>query len=163
MLYVGNIATGLARLDPAGADGYRARSQAYVQELRSLDDWAKAQFASLPVEKRRVITSHDAFGYFAAHYGIRFTAPQGISTEAESSAKQVAQFIRQIQREKTKAVFLENMGSPRLLQQLSKDAGVTVGDSLYADALSAPGQPGATYLQMARTNVSALLAGMQKN
>jgi zinc/manganese transport system substrate-binding protein len=163
VLYVRNIATGLGKLDPEGAAGYKANSEAYVKELQTLDSWAKAQFASLPKEKRKVITSHDAFGYFAAHYGIRFLAPQGISTDAEPSAKQVAQLITQIQREKIRAVFLENMGNPKLLEQISKDAGATVGASLYADALSVSGQTGATYLEMARYNVSALLAGMQKN
>lgn len=163
VLYVRNIATGLAKLDPEGAASYKANSEAYVKELQTLDSWAKEQFASLPKEKRKVITSHDAFGYFAAHYGIRFLAPQGISTDAEPSAKQVAQLIKQIQREKINAVFLENMSNPKLLEQISKDAGATVGASLYADALSVPGQPGATYLEMARYNVNALLAGMQKN
>jgi zinc/manganese transport system substrate-binding protein len=163
VLYVRNIAAGLAKLDPEGAASYQANSEAYVQQLQTLDSWAKAQFASLPKEKRKVITSHDAFGYFAAHYGLRFLAPQGISTDAEPSAKQVARLIQQIQREKIRAVFLENMGNPKLLEQISKDAGATVGASLYADALSLPGQSGATYLQMARANVSALLAGMQKN
>jgi len=163
VLYVRNIATGLAKLDPEGAASYKANSEAYVKELQTLDSWAKEQFASLPKDKRKVITSHDAFDYFAAHYGIRFLAPQGISTDAEPSAKQVAQLIKQIQREKINAVFLENMSTPKLLEQISKDAGATVGASLYADALSVPGQPGATYLEMARYNVSALLAGMQKN
>jgi zinc/manganese transport system substrate-binding protein len=163
VLYVHNIAAGLGKLDPEGAASYKANSEAYVKELQTLDSWAKEQFASLPKEKRKAITSHDAFGYFAAHYGIRFQAPQGISTDAEPSAKQVAQLIKQIQREKIHAVFLENMSNPKLLEQISKDAGATVGASLYADALSVPGQPGATYLEMARYNVSALLAGMQKN
>ena len=110
-----------------------------------------------------LITSHDAFGYYAAHYGIRFLAPQGVSTEAEPSAKQVAQLIRQIQREKIKAVFVENMTNPKLLAQLSKDAGATVGAALYADALSAPDKPGATYLRMMRHNVTQLAAGMKLN
>ena len=124
---------------------------------------AKEQFAAIPAVKRKVITSHDAFGYFAAHYGIKFLAPQGVSTEAEPSAKQVAQLIRQLQREKIKAVFVENMTNPKLLAQLSKDAGATVGAALYADALSAPDKPGSTYLQMMRHNVTQLAAGMKLN
>ncbi|MCX7277615.1 MAG: zinc ABC transporter substrate-binding protein, partial [Burkholderiales bacterium] len=144
------------------AKGHQQLKTGY-QTMQALDAWAQAQIATIPADKRKVITSHDAFGYFAAHYGIRFLAPQGISTDAEPSAKQVAQLIKQIQREKIHAVFLENMSNPKLLEQISKDAGATVGASLYADALSVPGQPGATYLEMARYNVSALLAGMQKN
>ncbi len=163
VLYVRNIAAGLSRVDPAGASAYQANAEAYVKELQALDSWAKEQFATIPAEKRKVITSHDAFGYFAAHYGIKFLAPQGVSTEAEPSATQVAQLIRQLQREKIKAVFVENMTNPKLLAQLSKDAGVTVGTALYADALSAPGKPGSTYLQMVRHNVTQLAAGMKLN
>ena len=163
VLYVRNIATGLSRVDPGGASAYQANAEAYVKELQTLDAWAKEQFAAIPAEKRKVITSHDAFGYFAAHYGIKFLAPQGVSTEAEPSAKQVAQLIRQLQREKIKAVFVENMTNPKLLAQLSKDAGVTVGAALYADALSAPDKPGSTYLQMVRHNVTQLAAGMKLN
>ncbi len=163
VLYVRNIAEALGKVDPENAATFKANSEAYVKELQTLDAWAKEQFAALPKEKRKVITSHDAFGYFGAHYGVAFLAPQGISTDAEPSAKHVAQLIKQMQREKIKAIFLENMSNSKLLEQLSKDAGATVGASLYADALSAPGQPGASYLQMARYNVTALVAGMQKN
>ena len=163
VLYVRNIATALSQADPAGAATYQAHAEAYVKELQTLDDWAKAQFAAIAPGKRKIITSHDAFGYFAAHYQIQFMAPQGMSTDAEPSAKAVAQLIRQIQREKIKAVFLENMSNPKLLAQLSKDAGATVGASLYADALSGPGQPGATNPQMMRHNVTQLVAGMKQN
>ncbi len=163
VLYVRNIATALSKADPAGASQFAANAEAYVKELQSLDSWAQSQFAAIPKDKRKVITSHDAFGYFAAHYGVRFLAPQGISTETEPSAKQVAQLIKQIQREKIRAVFVENMSSPKLIAQLSKDAGATLGESLYADALSAADKPGATYLQMMRHNVTQLVAGMSLN
>lgn len=162
-LYVRNIATALAKVDPAGATTYRANAEAYVTELQTLDAWAREQFAAIPAGKRKVITSHDAFGYFATHYQIKFLAPQGISTDAEPSAKQVAQLIRQIQREKIKAVFVENMSNPKLLAQLSKDAGVTVGARLYADALSSADKPGASYLKMMRHNMTQLAAGMKLN
>jgi len=99
----------------------------------------------------------------AAHYQIQFLAPQGFNTDSEPSARQVAQLIKQIQREKIKAVFVENMSNPKLITQLSKDAGVTVGASLYADALSAADKPGATYLQVVRHNVTQLVAGMKLN
>ena len=163
VLYVGNIAAGLSKLDPSGKVSYQSNAEAYVKELQALDSWAEAQFASIPVAQRKVITSHDAFGYFADRYQITFLAPQGMNTDVEPSAKQVAQLISQIKREKIRAVFVENMSSPKLVAQLSQDAGAKVGAKLYADALSAPGQPGATYLQMMRHNVTQLAAGMKLN
>jgi zinc/manganese transport system substrate-binding protein len=161
--YVRNIAAGLSRADASGATTYQANAESYVKELQALDTWAKAQFADIPPGNRKVITSHDAFGYFSAQYLVRFLAPQGINTETEPSARQVATLIKQIQREKIKAVFVENMSNPKLIEQLSKDAGVTVGASLYSDALSKPDQPGSTYLQMMRHNVTQLAAGMKLN
>jgi zinc/manganese transport system substrate-binding protein len=162
-LYVRNIATSLAKLDASGAAVYQANAEAYVKELQTLDAWAKEQFAAIALPKRKVITSHDAFGYFAAQYQVKFLAPQGVNSEAEPSAKQVASLIKQIQREKIKAVFVENMSNPKLLEQLSKDAGATVGASLYSDALSTADKPGATYLQMMRHNVTQLVAGLRLN
>lgn len=163
MLYVRNIAAALAKIDPAGASAYQANAAAYVKELQALDSWARGQFAAIPAEKRKVITSHDAFGYFAAHYQITFLAPQGVSTDAEPGAKGVAQLIRQIRREKIKAVFIENMSNPRLLAQLARDAGVRPGASLYVDALSAPSGPAGSYLALMRHNVKQLAQGMQQN
>jgi zinc/manganese transport system substrate-binding protein len=163
VLYVRNIAAALSQLDPASASTYQANADAYVKELQALDVWAKAQFNAIPAAQRKVITSHDAFGYLAAHYKITFLSPQGISTEAQPSAKDVAQLITQIQREKIRAVFLENMSNQRLLTQLSLDAGTTAGGKLYADALSSPDQPGASYLLMMRHNVNQLVAGMRLN
>ncbi len=162
-VYVRNIAEALAKLEPASAGLFKTNSEAYIAELQTLDTWAKAQFAAVPLQQRKVITSHDAFGYFAAHYQVTFLAPQGLSTEGEPSAKQVAKLIRQIKAEKIKAVFVENMSNPKLLAQLAKDAGVSPGAALYADALSSGDKPGATYLKMMRHNVSALYAGMQQN
>jgi zinc/manganese transport system substrate-binding protein len=163
IFYVRNIAAALAKADPAGMPDYQARAEGYVKELQNLDVWAKAQFAAIPADKRKVITSHDAFGYFAKHYQVKFLAPQGINTDAEPSARQVAQLIKQIQKEKIKAVFVENMSNPKLLEQLGRDTGVKLGENLYSDALSSPDQPGATYLQMMRHNVTQLVAGMKLN
>lgn len=161
--YVDNIAAALSQADPAGAADYQRHSQAYAQELRALDAWAQAQFAGLAPSQRKVITSHDAFGYFGAHYRIRFLAPQGLSTDAEPSARQVARLIEQIRREKIKAVFIENMTNPRLLTQLSRDAGVMPGPELYVDALSGPGGPAGNYLALMRHNTAQLAAGMRQN
>jgi zinc/manganese transport system substrate-binding protein len=163
ILYVRNIAAALTQLDAAGMATFKSNSEAYIKELQTLDNWAKGQFAQLAKDKRKVITSHDAFGYFAEHYQLTFLAPQGVSTDAEPSAKQVALLIRQIKREKIKAVFVENMSNPKLLEQLTKDTGVTVGGKLYVDALSGPDKAGASYLKMMRHNVTQLMQGMQQN
>jgi zinc/manganese transport system substrate-binding protein len=161
--YVRNIARGLSQIDPEGAPLYDTNAKAYIAQLQELDAWALAQFNSLAAHQRKVITSHDAFGYFAARYGIQFLAPQGINTDAQPSAQQMGRLVQQIKREKIRAIFLENMSNPTLLTQLSKDAGATVNNRLYADALSLPDQPGSTYLRMMRHNVTQLVAGMQLN
>ena len=161
VIYVNNIAAALTALDPAGATSYANNAQNYAKELQALDAWAQAQFSAIPHERRKIITAHDAFGYLAARYQIRFFAPQGLSTDTEPSAKQVAQLIRQIQREKIKTVFVENMGNPKLMTQLGKDTGATVGAKLYADALSAPNQAGASYLGLMRHNINHMVASMQ--
>ena len=162
-LYARNIAAALGKLDPAGASVYQANSDAYAKQLQALDAEAKTQIAAIPPAKRKVITSHDAFGYFGAHYGIQFYAPQGISTAAEPSAKGVAQLIRQIKKEQIKAVFVENMSNPKLLAQLSQDTGVTPGATLYVDALSKASGPADSYLKLMRHNVTQLVAGMRQN
>ncbi len=163
VLYARNIAAALGKVDAAGASMYQANAEAYVKELQTLDAWAKEQFAAIPAPKRKVITSHDAFGYFAAQYGITFLAPRGVKADTEPSAKEVAQLIKQIQREKIRAVFVENMSNPKLIAQISKDAGARVGSTLFVDALSGPDKPGATYLQMMRHNVTQLVEGMELN
>jgi zinc/manganese transport system substrate-binding protein len=161
--YVRNISAALSHADPAGAATYQRNTDAYVKELQALDQWAQAQLAPLAKEQRKVITSHDAFGYFAVQYQVSFLAPQGVATNSEPSAKGVASLIRQIQRDKVKAVFVENMSNPKLLVQLAKDTGVTVGPTLYVDALSGPNEPGATYLKMMTHNVTQLVNGMRQN
>ncbi|MBZ4212036.1 MAG: metal ABC transporter substrate-binding protein [Rhodoferax sp.] len=160
ILYVNNIASRLAKLDPSGAVKYRANAEVYAKQLRAFDAQAKSRFDAIAADKRKVITSHDAFGYLSARYGITMLAPEGISTDAEPSAKHVAELIRQIKREEIKAVFVENMSNRKLIDQLSKDAGVTVGASLYSDALSDASGPASTYLKMMNHNLTQLVAGM---
>jgi zinc/manganese transport system substrate-binding protein len=161
--YVQNIAAGLVKADPAGATTYQANATAYVKILKDFDAQAKAQFDAIPAAKRKVITSHDAFAYFAAHYQIKFLAPEGVNADTEPSARHVAGLIRQMKREQIKAVFIENMSNPKLMAQLSKDAGATVGGTLYSDALSGPTEPGSSYIKMMLHNVTQLLAGMRLN
>lgn len=162
-LYVKNIAKSLSGLDPQGAESYQKNSEAYLKELDTLDAFAKEQMASLSPRQRQVITSHDAFGYFGARYQIRFLAPQGISTEGEPSAKEVAKLIRQIKQDKIRAVFVENMSNPKLVAQIAKDTGVTLGPKLYVDALSGPSEPASNYLALMRHNITQLVAGMKLN
>ena len=163
VVYAGNIVQALTRLDPAGAAVYKRNGDAYIAALKQLDSWAASQIGAIPAAKRRIITSHDAFHYFGAHYGVEFIAPQGMSTDSEPSAKEVAGVIRQMKKERIKAVFIENMTSPKLLQQISREAGVEAGGKLYSDALSAPGGVASDYLSMMRYNVGQILTGLRNN
>jgi zinc/manganese transport system substrate-binding protein len=163
VLYVNNIAAGLTKVDPSGSATYKANAEAYAKQLKDFDAQAKSQLDAFAPAKRKVITSHDAFGYLAARYGLTMLAPEGVSTDSEPSAKHVAELIRQIKREKIKAVFVENMSNPKLIDQLSKDAGVSVGATLYSDALSDANGPAPTYLKMMTHNLTQLLAGMRLN
>ena len=163
MIYVQNIRAALSKLDPAGASAYQKNADSYINELKVLDEWAQAQMNSIAPAKRKVITSHDAFGYFAAHYKVTILAPQGVSTETEPSAREVAGLIRQIKREKIKAVFMENMANPKLITQIAADTGVTLGPELYVDALSAKDAQGASYLKLMHHNIAELVTAMQAN
>ncbi len=159
-LYVANIRDGLVAADPAGKDVYTANAASYLAELEVLEAEVRAKIAMVPAERRRVITGHDAFGWFAAAYGIEFLAPQGISTESEVTAKAVAKLIRQIKAEKITAVFIENMTDRRLIDRVAKETGVTPGGELFADALSPKGGPAPTYVDMVRHNVTLLTRAM---
>ena len=160
-IYVRHIARGLADADAANAAAHQAAAEAYAARLEALDGWVRQQVASVPPARRKVVTSHDAFGYFGAAYEIRFLSPQGVSTEAEPSAQQVAQLIRQIRAEGITAVFLENMANPATLDRLAREAGVQVQGRLYADALSEPGGQAPTYEAMFRHNVALLVPAMR--
>ncbi len=159
-LYVGTIERGLAAADPEGAGAYRANANAYMAELDALDAEIRAAVANLPADRRIIVTSHDAFGYFAAAYGLTFLAPQGLSTEAEASAQDVAALITQIRDEGIGAVFVENIADRRLLDQIASETGAAIGGTLYSDALSGPEGPAATYLAMMRHNLSQLTAAL---
>jgi zinc/manganese transport system substrate-binding protein len=158
--YARTIAAALAAADPAGAEAYQARAAAYDARLATLDAWVRAQIATVPEARRKVVTSHDAFGYFAAAYDVQFLAPQGISTESEPSAAQVGRLVRLLKQQGITALFLENMASPATLQRLAAEAGVKVQGRLYADALSAPDGPAPDYEAMFRHNVGLLVPAM---
>ena len=161
-IYVENIAQGLSAVDPAGAAAYKANADAYEARLADLDKWVKTEFAAIPKAKRRMITSHDAFGYFGAAYGITIISPMGFSTESEAAAGDIAKLIQQIRQEKISAVFIENVTDPRLMQQVAKESGVTLGGELYSDALSKPDEAAPTYIDMFKNNVTKIVAAMRK-
>jgi zinc/manganese transport system substrate-binding protein len=162
IIYVDNIARGLAAADPAGEAIYQANAAAYKAKLSNLDQWVKSEFAGIPKVKRSMITSHDALGYLGAAYGITILAPMGVSTESEPAAGDIAKLIKQIRREKITAVFIENVTDPRLMEQVAKESGAALGGELYSDALSKPDGPAATYIEMFKNNVAKIVAAMRK-
>jgi zinc/manganese transport system substrate-binding protein len=155
-IYVKNIVHAFCVSDMTNCDAYKANAAIYDEKLAALDAEIKVAVETIPAEKRVVITSHDAFGYFAHEYGLTFHAPEGISTESEASAADVATLIDQIREEKASAIFVENISDPRLIEQISNEAGVKVGGALYSDALSGPGGPASTYIDMMRHNVTTI-------
>lgn len=155
-LYVKNIADAFCAADPAGCDDYKVNALAYDDKLETLDEEIKAAVGSIPQDRRTIITTHDAFGYFEHAYGIHFLAPEGISTEAEASAADVAALIKQVREDKAAAVFVENIADPRLIEQIASETGLKVGGTLYSDALSEEGGPAATYIDLMRHNVSTI-------
>lgn len=157
LVMVGRVADGLCRADAAGCDTYRANAAAYAGRLRELDADIRAAWASVPAAQRKVITSHDAFGYYARDYGVRFLAAQGVSTESEASAQGVARLVRQIRQEKVKALFVESIADPRLMEQIARETGVKPSGALFSDSLSPAGGPAATYIDLMRHNTHALV------
>ena len=139
---------------------YTARATTYLARLDALEGEVKAAVARIPADRRKIITTHDAFGYFGRAYGMAFISPQGVSTETEASAKDVARIIRQIRAEKIPAVFLENVSDPRLMDRIAKETGARIGGRLYSDALSAQDGPAGTYIDMMRSNIRELGAAL---
>ena len=159
-IYVANIRDALAAADPAGKATYEANAAAYLAKLDALDAEVRATVEKIPTDRRRIITTHDAFGYFAAAYGVAFIAPQGVSTESEVSAKDVAKIITQIRKQKIPAVFLENVTDRRLLERIGAESGARVGGTLYSDALTDEKGEAPSYLEMMRHNVKQLAAAL---
>jgi len=161
-IYVANIRDALIAVDPAGADAYRANAAACLATLADLDKEVRAALAKIPAQRREIITTHDAFGYFGEAYDFKFIAPEGVSTESEASARDVAKIIRQIKAEKIPAVFLENVTDPRMAKRIAEESGATIGGALYSDALSPPDGPAPTYVDMMRNNIKQLTAALAK-
>ncbi len=159
-IYVKNIADAFCAADKAGCATYTANATAYLAKLTALDTEVKAAIAGIPQDKRTIITSHDAFGYFAHAYGLNFIAPEGISTEAEASAADVAKLVDQVKQDKASAIFVENITNPRLAEQIARETGLKIGGTLYSDALSAKDGPASTYIDMFHHNVKTMTAAI---
>lgn len=159
-VYVTNIITALQHQDPTHASDYARNGQAYLTQLKALDAYARSQIQAIPAARRKVLTSHDAFGYFGDAYGVTFLSPLGFSTENEASAADVATLIQQIKREHVAAYFFENAADPRLVQQIAAASGARPGGALYVEALSGPNGPAPTYARMFRYNVDHLVSAM---
>jgi len=159
--YIRNITAGLVAADPGNEAHYRRNAEAYAARLAALDQWVRAEIAKVPAARRKIVTSHDAFGYFGEAYGVRFLAPQGVSTEAEPSAAEVGRLIRLIKAENITALFMENMSNPATLQRIAQETGLRVRGRLYADALSAESGPAPTYEAMFRHNLSLMVPAMR--
>ena len=162
LVYVDNIVRGLNQVDPEHANLYQQNAARYKAQLQKLDADYRARFAQLPAERRRAITSHDAFGYLAQAYQLTLIGAQGLSTESEPSAAMIAGLIRQIRDEKIPALFIENISNPTLIQQIERETQARVGGELYSDALSPAGGAAASYQAMLEHNLSTLLAALEK-
>lgn len=159
-IYVANIRDALIAADAADADLFRANAQAYLAKLDALDREVREAMAQIEPARRKVISTHDAFGYFAAAYGIQFIAPLGVSTEAEASARDIAGIITQIKTAKIPAVFLENISDPRLIRRISAETGARIGGTLYSDSLTAEKGDAPTYIDMVRHNIRVLTSAL---
>jgi zinc/manganese transport system substrate-binding protein len=155
-IYVEAIRDALIAADPQGTQTYKTNADAYLARLDALDAEIRQAIDALPKERRRVVSTHDAFGYFAARYGFEFIAPRGVSTEAEVSARDVAKIIDAVRTHKVAAVFIENIADPRLAKRIASETGARMGGVLYSDALSDANGDGATYIDMMRHNVKQL-------
>lgn len=162
IVFAQNVVKTLSTIAPEQAATFKKNGELYIAKLKAIDQDARQKFAAIPAEKRKVLTGHDAFGYFAAAYNIQFLAPVGYSTESEASAQSVAKLIEQIRREKVKAYFLENSNNPRLVQQIAAATGAKPGGVLFVESLSAPTGPAPTYEAMLKHNVRTLLDGMSR-
>ncbi|MGY4511642.1 metal ABC transporter substrate-binding protein [Bradyrhizobium sp. USDA 3650] len=159
-IYVTDIANALATADPDDAEFFRAQAKAYLEKLETLDREVRDAVAKIPQERRKVISTHDAFGYFAAEYGVQFIAPLGVSTETEPSARDIATIIGQIKAQKIPAVFLENISDDRLIRRIAAETGSKVGGTLISDGLTGEKGPAPTYIDMVRHNIKALTSAL---
>jgi len=162
-VYVSNITAAFCAVDKPGCAQYQENAQAYSQALDRLDSRIKEAVQSLPADRRTVVVGHNAFRYFERDYGLHFLSPQGISTESEASAADVAGILRDIKQNSGRAVFAENISNPRLVEQIADEAGMTISGVLYSDALSGPSGPASTYITMMQHNAATLISALGGN
>jgi zinc/manganese transport system substrate-binding protein len=155
-IYVANIRDALVAADPADAGAFRANADAYLAKLDGLDRDVREAMARIPPAHRKVISTHGAFGYFAAAYGVEFIAPLGVSTDSEASARDIADIINRIRVARIPAVFVENISDPRLIRRISAETGAAIGGTLYSDSLTDEKGDAPTYIDMVRHNIKAL-------
>jgi ABC-type Zn uptake system ZnuABC Zn-binding protein ZnuA len=160
---VREMTVALERLEPTRGDVYRRRAERYLKELDALDAWIASAVADIPTERRKLVTTHDTFGYFADRYGFAVSSVLGSlsSDVSDPSAADLAELVERIRREQVPAVFGENILNPALTEQVAREAGVTVVRTLYTDALGPDGSDGDTYLRMMRANVSAMVEALR--
>jgi len=158
--YVTNIRDALAAAAPSDADYFDKQTQAYLAKLEALDAEVRQAVGQIPESRRAVISTHDAFGYFASRYGIRFIAPIGVSTESEASARDIAAIIAQVKAAHIPAVFLERISDPRLMRRISAETGARIGGTLYSDALTDEKGDAPTYIDMVRHNIKTLASAL---
>jgi len=159
-VYVANVLSALSAADPAGKDTYEANAKAYTASLDALERDMRSGLGALPAERRKIITSHDAFRYFEQAYGVTFISPRGLSTSAEPTPQAVGRIIRQIRAEKIPAVFLENISDQRLMKRIADETGARIGGTLHSDALTPAGGPATTYVEMMRYNLRQLTTAL---
>jgi len=162
IVWTRNIVKALSAADPEDAAAFKANGDKYIAELQAIDAQAKATFGAIAKDKRKVLTTHDAYGYFGRAYGVKFLAPLGISTEAEASAADVSKLIGQIKKEGVKAYFLENSNDPRLVEQIAKATGAEPGGTLYVESLSDASGPAPSYTAMLKRDIELMSAAMTK-
>ncbi|MGX9522561.1 metal ABC transporter substrate-binding protein [Vibrio mediterranei] len=160
-VYARNIMEALIKTEPQYADYFRANGEAYIAQLDALDQWANTQFNTIQKSKRKVLTSHDAFGYFGEAYGVKFLSPVGFSTESEASASGVAKLIDQMKTEKIHCYFIENQTNPRLVKQIASATGATAGGELYPEALTHANGNAPTYIDAFKHNVITMVNSMK--
>ncbi|MET3589700.1 zinc/manganese transport system substrate-binding protein [Bartonella silvatica] len=161
-IYIKNIAAAFCKIDQKSCVNYRKNADSYIQKLQRMQKTLKAKLATIPKDKRIIITSHDAFDYFAKEYDFTILAPQSASTESEATAADVAKLIKQIKTYKAAALFVENIFTPRLIKQISEETGLKIGGTLYSDALSNENGPAATYLDMIEHNIETIIDAITK-
>jgi zinc/manganese transport system substrate-binding protein len=153
-IWVHHIVKGLSKIDPLRKEIYEANGKAYIEELRKLDQWIKAKLQAIPKERKRIVTAHDAFGYFSERYNVEIISPVGLSTDAEPTVQTVNRIIRFIKKHHISTIFLENISNAKMIEQIAEETGAKIGGILYSDSLSTSMEPGDTYLHLMYHNMA---------